>query len=70
MKQLKDKKVWAPLVGIVALAAGWQNGVGIPVEQVDELAGGLALLAQNAEALYLAAMGLLGVVAAWFGLKG
>ncbi len=67
MGKLKDKKVWAPLLGIAALMAGLQTGVGIPEEQVDEAAENVALLAEHAEQLYLGAAAILGGIAAWFG---
>lgn len=67
MGKLKDKKVWLPLVGALALVASFQTGVGIPEEQVEEAAENVALLAAHVEQLYAGAIVILGGIAAWFG---
>ncbi len=69
MNKLKDKKVWAPLLGVAALVGGWYTGVGVPAEQVGEAADQVSVLAANAQELYATSAAILLGIAGWFGWK-
>jgi hypothetical protein len=69
MEKLKDKKVWGPLVGVVALVAGWYTGVGIPEETQAQAVEGVTQTISMAEGLYAAGAAILAGAAGWFGLK-
>lgn len=65
MDRFKDPKFWAPLVGSVAIFAGWYGGYEVPAEAKEVAVNAVTTLAENVEAVVASA---LGAFAAWKGL--
>ena len=69
MSKFTDPKVWAPIVGVVALVAGYSTGLGVDEATQGAVVDQLTAVATNVEALYLGGAAALAGVAAWFARK-
>lgn len=69
MNKFTNPKVWAPLVGVAALAGGYVTGVGVDEATQGQVVDQLTAVASNVEALYLGAMAVFAGIAGWFAVK-